>query len=327
MTVTPEFLTGLLARWGVAPDAVWPTERGTNNRTFAVVQGGRRWALRISENLSAAQVRAEHRLLGRLRRAGLPFAVPEPVPSLDGDTLAETPAGSATLCHWLPGARLDLAGEPAMERFGRAMGLLGEALRDVPPDDAPHDWRGSWRVHPDVPDRDDLCRELRAAGVSPDQVTLLETAATRVEAWRSRVGGGLPVQVVHGDLGSSNLLADERTITAVLDFEIAGADFRVQDLVAALLNSGALDGPAWPRRTAALTRGHASARRLNSAETQAVRDLLLMRAVGSVLWRAGRWRRQQAQLGDVTDRLRKLDATSRWLATSSDQLLPLLSQP
>ena len=104
----------------------------------------------------------------------------------------------------------------------------------MPPDDAPHDWRGSWRVHPAVRDRDDLCRELRAAGVSPDQVTLLETAATRVEAWRSRVGGGLPVQVVHGDLGSSNLLADERTITAVLDFEIAGADFRVQDVEAAL---------------------------------------------------------------------------------------------
>jgi Ser/Thr protein kinase RdoA (MazF antagonist) len=62
-----------------------------------------------------------------------------------------------------------------------------------------------------VPDIGDLCRELRAAGVSPDQVTLLETAAARVEGWRSRAASELPVQVVHGDLGSSNLLADERT--------------------------------------------------------------------------------------------------------------------
>jgi Ser/Thr protein kinase RdoA (MazF antagonist) len=186
VTLAPEALTGLLARWGVAPDAVLPTERGTNNRTFAVRQGDRRWALRVSQNLSAPQVRAEVRLLGRLRRAGLPFAVPEPVPALDGGTVAETPAGPATLCHWLPGVRPDLAGEPALERFGRTMGVLGEALREVPPGDAPQDWRGPWRVHPSVPDIRDLGQELRAAGVSPDQVTLLETAAARVEGWRSR---------------------------------------------------------------------------------------------------------------------------------------------
>lgn len=195
------------------------------------------------------------------------------------------------------------------------------------PDDAPHDWRGPWRVHPAVPDVGDLCRELRAAGVSPDQVTLLETAAARVEGWRSRAGGELPVQVVHGDLGSSNLLTDERTgqVTAVLDFEIAGADFRVQDLVAALLNSGVLDGPEWPRRTAALIRGHASARRLTPAEIQSVPDLLLTRSAGSALWRAGRWRRGQAQLGDVTSRLRRLDRITRWLSASGAQFLALLS--
>jgi homoserine kinase type II len=205
VTLAPEALTGLLARWGVAPDAILPAERGTNNRTFGVLQGDRRWALRVSQNLSAPQVRAEVRLLGRLRRAGL------------------------------------------------------------------------------------------------------------------------PVQVVHGDLGSSNLLADERTgqVAAVLDFEIAGADFRVQDLVAALLNSGVLDGPDWARLTAALLRGHASALRLTEAEIQAVPDLLLTRAVGSVLWRAGRWRRGQAQLGDVTDRLHRLETMTGWLAGSGQQLVGL----
>jgi hypothetical protein len=85
VTLAPEALTGLLARWGVAPDAILPAERGTNNRTFAVLQGDRRWALRVSQNLSA-----------------------------------------------------------------------------------PHPLRA---------DIGDLCRELRAAGVSPDQVTLLDTAA------------------------------------------------------------------------------------------------------------------------------------------------------
>ena len=56
---------GLLARWGIPADAeLAPAERGCNNRTYAVAHRGRRWVLRISQNLSAVQARAEHRLLG-----------------------------------------------------------------------------------------------------------------------------------------------------------------------------------------------------------------------------------------------------------------------
>jgi homoserine kinase type II len=116
----------------------------------------------------------------------------------------------------------------------------------------------------------------------------LKSAARRVAAWWPGADSELPVQVVHGDPAASNTLVDERTgeVTALLDFEIAGADFRVQDLVAGLLQSGALEGPRWQRRTAALVRGNFSARRLSHAEVRALPELLLCRSVGSVLWRA-----------------------------------------
>jgi Ser/Thr protein kinase RdoA (MazF antagonist) len=77
-------------------------DRGTNNQTLIVMNADGRWVFRISKNLSAAQVRAEHRLLERLRRAGLPFRVPEPLPPLDGSTLVPAAAGPATLCRWIP---------------------------------------------------------------------------------------------------------------------------------------------------------------------------------------------------------------------------------
>jgi homoserine kinase type II len=144
---------GLLARWGIPADAeLTRAERGSNNQTFAVAHGGGRWVLRISQNLSAAQARAEHRPLGRLRTAGLPFGVPEPVAALSGDTVAETPAGPATLCRWIPGVRPDLAADPALERFGRAIGLLSRALRPVAWSDAPQGRGGDpLRAHPDAP--------------------------------------------------------------------------------------------------------------------------------------------------------------------------------
>jgi hypothetical protein len=47
-----------------------------------------------------------------------------------------------------------LAGEQALARFGRAIGLPSEALRNVPLADAPHDWRGDpLGPHPEMPGR------------------------------------------------------------------------------------------------------------------------------------------------------------------------------
>jgi len=122
------------------------------------------------------------------------------------------------------------------------------------------------------------------------------------------------------------VLVDERTgeVTALLDFEIAGADFRVQDLVAALLLSGALHGSQWQRRTAALVRGNIAIRCVNRNEIRVLPELLVCRSVGSVLWRAGRWRRGQAPLADVIGRLDELDTTISWLAARGQQLLSIL---
>ncbi len=78
--------------------------------------------------------------------------VPEPVATVAGGTVAETAAGPATLCRCIPGVRPDLSCEPALRRFGRAIGLLSAAMRTVPPDEAPQDWRGGpLRAHPEAP--------------------------------------------------------------------------------------------------------------------------------------------------------------------------------
>jgi homoserine kinase type II len=320
---------GLLARWGIPADAeLARAERGCNNQTFTVAHRGRRWVLRISQNLSADQARAEHRLLGRLRTAGLPFGVPEPVAALGGDTVAETPAGPATLCRWIPGVRPELAADPALERFGRAIGLLSRALRPVAWSDAPQDWRGDpLRAHPDAPRAGELARALRRAGVPTARIRRFEAAAEQVRAQAQATAADLPVQVVHGDLGASNALVDECTgeMSGILDFELAGPDARVQDLQVALLLSGALAGPGWTRRAAALVRGYAAVLSLGQAEIMAVPDLLVARCVGSVFWRAGRWRRGQSVLSDVADRVAVLDASQTWLAVHRGRLLSVLA--
>jgi homoserine kinase type II len=321
---------GLLAHWGIGSGAeITPAARGSNNRTVLVSEGDRRWVLRISQNLSADQVLAEHRLLARLRRCDLPFALPRPVPAVTGYTVAETADGPATLCHWIAGVRPDLSSKPVLERIGAGLGQLSAALSSVPHADAPQHWGdGPLAAVPAGVGAAELIAEL-AAGIGPRQTQLLTASAARADAsWHQCAARHLPVQVVHGDVGPSNVLVDDDTgeLTGILDFEIAGADFRVQDLVATLMLFGALEGPEWPARAAAVIRGVASTLRLDPAEIDAVPELLVCRAVGSTLWRAGRWRRGLADLEDVAERVRVLVATMTFVSQSGDLLRDLLAR-
>ncbi|MEV6153859.1 phosphotransferase [Nonomuraea sp. NPDC052129] len=321
-----EFLPRLLAAWGFPPGTtIIRAEQGTNNQTFMLRQADLRFVLQVSQSLSAAQVDAEHRILRWLGQAGLPFQVPEPVAALSGDTVIETAVGPATVCRWIPGVRPDLTGQAALERFGRAAGLLGEAMLGVPPEDGLGDWRGNPLTHPAVPHVGALCRQLRAAGISAERVARLDAVARRVEQEWLAGGGALPTQVIHGDLAASNVLVDKDTgeVSGLLDFEFAGVGFLVQEVMAALFYSGALETHDWQLRTAAFLRGYASVRPLDAAEADALPRLLLARAVGSALSRGGRWLNGKAQLGEVADRIRKLVDTTRWLDANGVKLRSL----
>ena len=311
----------LLARWGLpAGAAVACTEHGTNNRTLQVSVGDCRWFLRISQNLTLAQVQAEHRLLARLARAGLPFAVPAPVPLPDGSTVADTPGGPASLCEWIPGVRPDLSQEAVLETFGRAVAELSDALAAVPPQDAPYDWQSDPLLAPREVAA--LARDLTAAGLDAGRVGVLRDGADRAMAAWEGIAGRLPNQVVHADLAASNVLvsADTGAVTGVLDFETAGYWIRAIELAVALALSGAANGPGWPRRAAAVARGGAWGERLTGAELAALPDLFVVRAVGSTQWRGGRWRSGQSSLAEVVGRLDALAETLRWRTAEGGEL-------
>jgi homoserine kinase type II len=158
--------------------------------------------------------------------------------------------------------------------------------------------------------------------MSAEQTELLDAATRRIGRWWSQASR-LPAQVIHGDLAPSNVLADPGTgeMTGVLDFELAGAGFRVQDILAALYNSTALSAPDWPHRTAAFLRGCASVGRLEPAEVAALPELLIVRSVGSALWRAARWRAGPGNFSEVVAHIGRLEETTRWLAANGDVFL------
>jgi len=55
----------------------------------------------------------------------------------------------------------------------------------------------------------------------------------------------------------------------------------------------------------------------------ALPELLIARSLGSVLWRAARWRAGAGRFAEVTAHAGRLEATTRWLAANEEAFLSL----
>lgn len=322
--ITPpddDALLELLRRhWPVGDARLRMSVSGTNNLTRIVVTDRPIGVLRLYQNLDHDRVLAEHRLLARLAGSGLPYRVPAPWSTFGGATVIDSRWGAVSVIDWIDGDRPDLDRPDALRAAGRALAELDVALADVPTDDAPFDWLGTDIRKADLDHG--LVAALGAAGLRRDRIDWLhDHVGTPIRT------AGLPVQVIHCDFAASNLLAVDGKITGFLDFEVAGRDLRANDLAIMLFQSGCLDGPDWSRLTAALVAGYAEAVRLEPAEIMIVPDLIMARALGTVGWRATRWRAGVASLQDVADRIPDAVDTERWLETNSAELVEILDQP
>lgn len=298
-----------LSAWGILPpSSVRRPEHGTNNLVWIIDDA---YVLRIYQNHGSARVAAELRLLKALDGGNaVPFAVPTPIPTADGQLYVQTDSGPAALFHYLAGrsARRSDLGE--LHRVGAALATLDLALADVPNELAPHDWRRSLdAVHPAVPSVADLCQELSAHLPGDAGVRRLRDAAVQVDEVYASLTQELPVQIVHGDLGLSNvLIGSDGAVVGVLDFEIAGMDLRAADLAAGLSMAVEWGSAHEQAQVAAFRRGYSTVMTLEPSEKQAIPQLMRRRALGSVIWRAGRWRQGLATLDEVRARLTEFDA-------------------
>lgn len=313
----------LASAWGLpAPESIRLAERGTNNTVRIVESAGRSYVLRIYHNLAPTTITAEHRLLDALATRDLSFGVPRAIPTPAGAKTVETATGWAALTPYFTGRHPDADAPAEVELAGAALGELDAALAAISDELAPTDWRRALdTTHPAVPDLDRLAEDLAPLLPSRPVDDCLRVLAPALDATYLGLLDRLPTQIVHGDYALSNVLVDRGRVTCVLDFEVAGLDLRVNDLVAALLQcrrdwweTDALD------RIAAFCRGYGRQVTPRDDELAAIPDLARYRTLGSLVWRAGRWRSGLASLAELEPRLDSVVTLDRWLTRHADRV-------
>lgn len=302
----------VLRAWPITPTRIERAPHGFNNDTYLIEAREGPFVLRVYRNTTdVGRVHDEHDLLSALALQELPFAVPSPVATRDGDTVAvvegEDGPRLATLFTRIPGEPAAMM--PSAARLaGRALAQLDLALARLDrPVRAPASMRD---VHPLVDDPIAALEDLDLGERRPVARVLLE----RVDESHDALVAALPHQSVHGDFAYLNVLIDGRTVTGFLDFEFASTDMRAADLATALyvttVRSSETD--RWPLLEA-LIAGYRRSIPLDPAEAAAIPDLMRRRsAFGLVHW-MGRFRQGIATRQDPIDRIDRGAMLSRWL--------------
>jgi homoserine kinase type II len=269
---------------------------GVNNKVYFVLfgAGDPSFVLRIYNNgANTPRVQYEHAVLAQL--AAVPFstfAVPTLLPTLAGTTYAKLASGAdACLFNRIPGVEAKVGdaraiGAATAELVARMAGMTVPLPLPNPL------YKNIYDAHRAT------TRELvfdRLQGAEFDAVrgpadalrSELELAERLVARIAELPDGGLPIQQIHADLHSLNVLTEDGVVTGVLDFEFSAPDWRVMEMAVGL--SKYVGTPSAEDAFVQWVDGYASASgRLSATEITLVPDLIILRVLSNVVYFIGR---------------------------------------
>lgn len=278
------------------------------------------------------KIQFEHAILRQLAALHLPFRVPAPVCTKNGDTVVQLPENEgkyACLFEYIEGDSPAEDEADFFDAFGKASGVLSAVLADVDPGRAPvyrpyYELRQSyplcspeviheWCLNPPEPFRD-LGKELELLYEAYENI-----ADSLVDLKR------LPHQLVHGDLNASNLLVqteDHSRVAALLDFEFCTMDVRAME--PAVILSGLVGHAQEQAAVREFWQGFSRVIELSAAEVSAIPVLMLLRKIDVFLHFVSRYLEGTDEARVVRKQIELLAAELSQLSASTAQMMKIL---
>jgi Ser/Thr protein kinase RdoA (MazF antagonist) len=159
--------------------------------------------------------------------------------------------------------------------------------------------------------------------LNPDQRSRLFKILTKVLEAKPHLYAALPVQTVHADYLSPNILLEQDRVVGILDFEFATHDLRLIDYICGL-NHFALfpwkDGDHWSF-VQAFNMGYGEHILLTPEEASALTTAWSLQRVSSIFYWTGWLREGKATHQSVVDAVAETLLLEDWFEDNSAQLL------
>jgi homoserine kinase type II len=317
------------------PAGIWVTwigQSGANNTTRFVRVHEEQYVLRVYEtHQDEKKVKYEHAILLALAEIPLPFSIPQPVRSLDGNTIVRTKDEKiAGLFRYLDGVNPALDELAEIQSYGRTAGQLSVSLAHVQINQLPA-YRPYYEIdstHPSCSLQDVLSFCKKPPREFSEQTSDLQAIYEQLASFMEQVSTlrQLPHQLVHGDLNASNILVNEDdVVTSVLDFEFVTNDLRVMELAVCLsdfIQPSEEATMAWAKINAFLS-GYGQSLKLTEAEINAVPILIQLRSLDVFIHFLGRYLDRVSSIVIVIEYIQKSAVRCNWINDNRKKLIHL----
>ncbi len=308
---------------------------GYNNHLYRVYLGDQAlpFVLRVYGNhANPRYIQHEIAVLAQLARRELPFSVPLPLISRQGEFWALVTIGRTNhlmvLLPFIPGCNPDVRNLRQAEGAAEALANLHLRLTKVEPrgNAMPRPYIELDRVHPLVPDPTEALRSVGSLA-TPSAVARVDAMLALVQQHNRHIRA-LPQQLIHGDFIPGNVLMQEDRVTGVLDFENCALNPRAMDFAIAL-DAWCWDalgsGDEWAR-IEALARGYSRQGRLSAEECALLPTLILLRNLNLLMHLVGRFLANLSPYADVAYWLDAMFRVDAWLTLNARALVAGVSR-
>ncbi|MBD1865559.1 MULTISPECIES: phosphotransferase enzyme family protein [Trichocoleus] len=227
-------------QWSFLAEATFElTAQGSSRAVYFVRASEHQFVLKFYAATTAiAQIHYEHSLLTFLDSAHLPFAIPVPLQTASGETFIAVEVDgqllNAALLPRLVGHPMERRNLHQIQSAGFALATLHNALAEFDPQGQyaklPF-WGALDRIHPQVSDPFTV-PQLLQLGLE-EQRHLNQLLNEAIES-SPELYATLPIQTIHADYITPNILVNQDQVVGILDFEFATRDLRLLDYMSSL---------------------------------------------------------------------------------------------